>query len=287
MVWQSLLQNWLRSRVQQAATRAAFDAVGRGESSPKGPPAEVDIALVAALGMELGGLVDRIPGLVTIQAAAFKAYHAEWHGRGVLLVESGVGQRRAAEAASAVIEGHRPRWLISIGFAGGLSDDVKRHDLVVGNSVASLSGERLAIDMKLDPTGQPGLHVGRLLTVDRIVRTPDEKRALAAQHEALAVDMESFAVAQVCQRERTRFMAVRVISDAAQDELPRDVERLIERPTMAGKLGAAAGAIVRRPNSVKDFWNLKEQALVATDRLATFLLSLMEQLPPPPPPTTP
>ena len=82
-------------------------------------------------------------------------------------------------------------------------------------------------------------------------------------------------------------MAVRVISDAAQDELPRDVERLIERPTMAGKLGAAAGAIVRRPNSVKDFWNLKEQALVATDRLATFLLSLMEQLPPPPPPTTP
>jgi len=282
MVWQAFVQNWLRNRAQQAATRAAFDAVNQAESSRQAGPAAVDVAVVAALGMELGGLIDRLPGAVTIQGSGFRAHFSDVRGRGLLLVESGVGRERAARAATAVIEGHAPRWVISAGFAGGLAPQVNRYDMVVGNSVANEAGERLALDMKLDPAGQRGLHVGRLLTVDRIVRTPQEKGALAARHDALAVDMETYAVAQVCRSERTRFMAVRVISDAAQDELPRDVERLIERKTMAGKLGAAAGAIVRRPNSVKDLWRLKEQALIATDRLAGFLLSLIEQLPPPP-----
>ncbi len=287
MVWQSLLQNWLRNRAQQAAVQAAMQAAGKGaaRAAETAPPAQVDIAVIAALNMELGGLADRLSGIVTTQANGFKTHRGAWRDRGVLLVESGVGRQRATRATAAVIDGHHPSWIISTGFAGGLALDVARLHIVVGNSVANEAGERLAIDLKLDPAGQRGLHVGRILTVDRIVRTPAEKQALAAKHDALAVDMESFAVAEVCRRERTRFMAVRVISDAAEDELPPDVERLINRSTMAGKLGAAAGAIVRRPSSVKDFWQLKEQALLATDRLAEFLLGMIEQLPtdrPPP-----
>ncbi len=287
MVWQALLQNWLRNRAQQAAVQAAMQAAGKGaaRTAETAPPPQVDIAVIAALNMELGGLADRLSGIVTTQADGFKTHSGAWRDRGVLLVESGVGRQRAARATAAVIDGHHPSWIISTGFAGGLAQDVARLHIVVGNSVVNEAGERLAIDLKLDPTGRRGLHVGRILTVDRIVRTPAEKQALAAKHDALAVDMESFAVAEVCRRERTRFMAVRVISDAADDELPPDVERLINRPTMAGKLGAAAGAIVRRPSSVKDFWQLKEQALLATDRLAEFLLGMIEQLPtdrPPP-----
>jgi adenosylhomocysteine nucleosidase len=232
-----------------------------------------------ALGMELGGIIDRLSGVVTTQAAGFKTHHGVWRDRGVLLVESGIGRRLASSAIAAVIDGHRPPWVISSGFAGGLAEEVARLDIVVGNSVADIAGQRMAIDLKLDPAGQKGLHVGRMLTVDRIIRTPAEKRALAAEHAALTVDMETYAVAEVCRRERTRFMAIRVISDSVADELPRDLERLIDRPTMAGKLGAAAGAIVRRPSSVKDLWNLKEQALLATDKLAVFLLGMIEQLP--------
>lgn len=276
-MWQGIVQNWLRNRAMQAAMSAARDGTEKRAAAAALP---VNVAVIAALDMELGGLLDSLSGVVTTQAATFKTHQGVWRNRGLLLVESGMGRVRAAKAAEAVIQAHRPSWVISTGFAGGLSPDVTRLQIVVGNSVANVDGQRLAIDVKLEADPRRGLHVGRQLTVDRIVRTPAEKRALAEQYGALAVDMETFAVAEVCRAAKTKFVAVRVISDSVDDELPADLERLINRQTLAGKLGAAAGAVIRRPSSAKDLWNLKEQALLATDRLAKFLLGLIEQLPP-------
>jgi adenosylhomocysteine nucleosidase len=71
---------------------------------------------------------------------------------------------------------------------------------------------------------------------------------------------------------------VRIISDAVDDELPADVERLARQKTRAGQFGAATGAIFRRPSSVKDMLRLKEYSLVASDRLAKFLSGMITQL---------
>ena len=122
------------------------------------------------------------------------------------------------------------------------------------------------------------MHVGPVLTVDRIVRLPEEKRSLGEKHQALAVDMESYAVAEVCRSHRVRFLAVRIISDAVDEELAPEVQRLVTQKTRTAKLGAAIGAIWKRPASVKDMWKLREDALVASDRLAKFLASTIEQL---------
>jgi adenosylhomocysteine nucleosidase len=120
-----------------------------------------------------------------------------------------------------------------------------------------------------------GVYVGRLLTADRIIRLPDEKRALGEKHGALAVDMETIAVAAVCRRRDISFLAVRAINDAADDELPRDVEKLLAQKTGAARLGAAFGSILRRPSSVKDLLKLQHNALEASDRLAKFLAELL------------
>ncbi len=116
------------------------------------------------------------------------------------------------------------------------------------------------------------------MTADRVIRLPDEKQALGQQHDAMAVDMETFAVAEVCQRREVRFLAVRVINDTVDEELPVDVEHLLEQKTMPGKLGAATGAIWRRPSSLKDMYQLRENALVASERLAKFLDGMVKQL---------
>jgi adenosylhomocysteine nucleosidase len=102
---------------------------------------------------------------------------------------------------------------------------------------------------------------------------------LGQQHEALAVDMESMAVADVCRQEQVRCLSIRVISDAVDQALPKDIDYLVTRKTLAGRIGAAAGAAVRRPSSIKDMWQLKEDALVASDRLAKFLAGIIGQLP--------
>ena len=238
--------------------------------------------IVVALPLESGYFEDRLSGLISIKGHGFTMRTGGFAGRGIAVAISGAGQERARRATEALIAGHRPKWLISAGFAGGLQPHLARSDIVLANSVVGEQGQRLSIELGLptsDERASRGVHVGRLLTVDRIIRKVDEKRSLGASHGAIAVDMESLAVAQVCQCEKQRFLAIRVITDTVNDELPRDVERLLNRPTMVRKLGAATGSIVRRPSAAKDLWKLRESAITAADRLAKFLVGVIEQLP--------
>jgi adenosylhomocysteine nucleosidase len=155
-------------------------------------------------------------------------------------------------------------------------------DVLMVDEIVTPGEPLLRIDLRVeqDERGRSGdAHVGRLLTVDRIVASADEKKRLAAEHEALAVDMETYAVASVCRETKTRCLAFRVISDVADEELPRDVVRLANQRTWAGTLGALSGALVRRPSSAGDMLRLKAQANACGDRLAQFLLSAFERLP--------
>ncbi|HUY34844.1 MAG TPA: hypothetical protein VMV69_19010 [Pirellulales bacterium] len=286
MVWQSLIRGWLQQQVRRKAYQTVSGAaqartVGESGSAPDLPPCEV--GLVFALAIESGGLEDLLSGVVATRGSGFVAKQGLLGGRGVVLIESGVGTLAAARGTQALLAGHKPPWIISAGFAGGLDPKLKRGDILMVDSLAEASGRRLAIDLRVSAeslTRAPGVHVGRLVTVDTVVHGPDEKRELGRRHEALAVDMESWAVGEVCRQAKTRFMAVRIISDAVDDELPAEVERLGRQKTRAAQFGAAAGAIFRRPSSVKDMLRLKQDALAASDRLAKFLSGMMIQLVP-------
>ena len=118
---------------------------------------------------------------------------------------------------------------------------------------------------------QPGMHCGTLLTVDRVIRTPRDRRSLFQRTGALGVDMETLAVAEVCTARQVAFSSIRVINDTADEALPRDVEHLLAQKTAAARLGAALGAVLHRPASAKDMYQLRENALVASGRLAKFL----------------
>jgi adenosylhomocysteine nucleosidase len=117
--------------------------------------------------------------------------------------------------------------------------------------------------------------VGKLLTVGRLVSTVAEKSALYAAHGALAVEMESLAVAEVCQGRNVPFLAIRAVTDPAHESLPPGVERLLRAKTLAGRLGAAVGDILRRPASIKQLYNLWETALMAADALGRFLTQVL------------
>lgn len=289
-MWQALLQNWLqqqaKARVFETLKQSAAEQMAGGEATADellSPPPPCDVGLVFALGIELGGLEDLLEGVLVTHGPGFTLRQGGLNGRSVVVVESGVGIEAASRATELLISVHHPQWVISAGFAGGLQPQLKRHDIVLVDSVAERSGRRLAIDVKLSPeavAATPGLHVGRLLTVDQIVATSAEKQALGRKHDAVAVDMESWGVAEVCRREQTRFLSVRVISDPMDEELPADLNPLMQQKSVAGKLGAVTGALFRRPSSVKDMLKLKETALVASDRLAKFLAGTIPQLVP-------
>jgi adenosylhomocysteine nucleosidase len=82
-----------------------------------------------------------------------------------------------------------------------------------------------------------------LLSVPSALTTVAEK-AKAAAGGAAAADMESAAIAAAAARAGARFAALRVVVDAAGDELPADVERWIDERGER-RIGAAFAAALR------------------------------------------
>ena len=279
MFLRSLLQTWLqnaaKAKVRDAVVQAAQgQPVQPSPPPPANTPKTCHFGIVFALGIESGCLEDLLQGMVTTRGKGFVLRGGGLSGRRVALILSGPGRTNAARAAEVLIDGHQPARVISAGFAGGLCPALKRTDILIANRLLSSSGSEIALDL---PTGLsaavewPGVHCGPLLTSDRVVRTPRERQSLFQRCGAMAVDMETFAVAAVCRQRDVPFSAIRAINDTADETLPRDVENLLAQKSGAAQLGAALGAIWRRPASAKDLYQLRENALLASLRLAKFL----------------
>jgi adenosylhomocysteine nucleosidase len=230
------------------------------------------------LSIEVGDLIDRLTRVRKYQAARLSVVEGELAGKVVAIVIGGVGRAASRRAAELLIAGHKPRWIISAGFAGALNPDLARNDLVIPEEVIDRDGRRFLVEPP-SALGE-GLRFtgGRLLTVDQIVRGPAAKAELRQSYDADLVDMESSAVAAVCGEKLVRFLTLRVISDDSQTELPREVATLL---TKSGSylVGAALRAIWQRPSSLKDFWALHEHGLEAADRLAKFVTRCLDGLP--------
>jgi adenosylhomocysteine nucleosidase len=89
----------------------------------------------------------------------------------------------------------------------------------------ALLGQQVVEDFSL---AAPAVHRGLLVSGDRFVSTAAESSALRRDlPDALAVEMEGAAVAQVCHDFGVPFAAVRTISDRADDEAHGDFTRFV------------------------------------------------------------
>jgi adenosylhomocysteine nucleosidase len=244
--------------------------------------AHAEIAVVCALALELAPLLDRCQRPRKTIAEGFVVHGAWLHAKRVALLEAGNRTRALRRATTGLIDAHSPELVVAAGLAGALSDDLAVGHFLVADEITATDGTRLAVDgarafaAGASEKWSDCLHVGRLLTVDHIVRTADEKRALHRQQDALAVDMESLIVAQVCRERGVRFQGVRVISDDAATDLPPEVLSLFGASKFF-RLGAALGAAWHRPAAVKDLWQLRDRAHQAAERLAELLDELLGQ----------
>lgn len=239
--------------------------------------AHADIGIVCALPIEMASFLDRCEKSRKYIANQFTFRGGRYRGARIAIVESGMGFARARDATLQLVEAHTPQWLLSCGFSGGLTADASIGDIVIATSICDEHGQEMKIDV-----GMPAdrhRHVGRTLVTDQVVRKIDDKKALAEHYGAIAVDMESLAVAQVGAETSTRFMSVRAISDDLSEDLPPEILSIIGS-TGAVRVGAALGALWNRPSSAKDMWRLRENAMKAADSLAEFLDGVVEQLSP-------
>ena len=247
------------------------------EPANKPDYAHADIGIVCSLPLELEPFLKRCQRVQTYSGGDFTFKGGRYDGIRIAVVECGMGYARARRATEALIEGHSPSWLLSCGFAGALLPQMKVGNIVMANEIVDQHGQQFSIDLKLSTDESRGLYVGRVITADEIVRTIAEKRELHEQRAAIAVDMESLAVAQVARERHVRFMGIRAISDDMSADLPSEVLSVMGG-SGAVRVGAVIGALWKRPSSMKDMLKLRDHAEVAAKSLASFLDGVVHQL---------
>lgn len=141
---------------------------------------------------------------------------------------SGAGADNAHAAAELLIQ-HGATQLISWGCAAALSPNLQSGDLVLATAIISLENPRISINSawhnKINGllTGKLTVHQGELLSSKVLINTCQEKQQLFEQTHAIALDMESYAIAEVAQNHTIPFLAIRVIADTATMALPKAV----------------------------------------------------------------
>ena len=242
------------------------------------PPTPIDVGIVAAMGIEIAPILLRLEGVRKYAAQGTTIVEGTLAGKLVAIVETGVGRARAQVGAERLILGHRPRWLVSAGFAGGLDPGLSRNRVVYPVEVVNVEGRVFPITA---PPGwsppPPAVHSGRLLTTDEIVITAAGKAELHRVHGAALVDMETSAVAATSAQHRVKFLSIRIISDDASTDLPREVLSILGG-SGSYRVGKAIGAIWRRPSSLKELLALREQGNISARHLATAFLQLLPTL---------
>lgn len=204
-------------------------------------------------------------------------YRAEVRGSEVTALLSGVGAVRAGKAAARVLRaGERYDAVISSGLAGSLRDAFGVQEVVAARHVsceplqADARGGTLECSRALVEFAEAcgAKLASRFYTAGHVVGSAAEKKLLG--QTADVVEMESFDVLLAAKEEGVPAVAIRGISDAADEDLPLDMGELLDaegRVSMARVLGQAA----LRPQALPGLMRLGQQSKRAAEELANFL----------------
>ena len=193
----------------------------------------------------------------------------------VLFLATGEGPENAERGLRSFLQNHRPQCVMGIGFAGSLSKSLQAGDLVVGQRIlgtvnlqSSAPLVQLARNCTIDH-----LYFGTIVETNTILWQAVEKRELSRRlpaNEIGCVDMESSAVAQVCDEASIPFLAVRCITDLLDEDLPLDFNRCRNR---SGRLMSTKVLVstLLRPSSIRGLMELRRRSVLCASRLAAFV----------------
>ena len=178
---------------------------------------------------QLTGLLD---GIQTETDGTLSYVRGRLGDNELVLMQCGIGKVNAAVGASGLIRRYGVDCMVSTGCAGGIEPGMNVMDVVVSTETAyhdvSIPGcdpgqvqglpSRFRSEVQLVEVAsmlhEANLRAGLIVSGDQFVSDKAQLRRIKAlMPDALAVDMESAAIAQTCHLLRVPFVSFRVLSD--------------------------------------------------------------------------
>ena len=220
------------------------------------------VAFVCAMPMEITPLKRKLAFKKTA-IGSLEVYAGSLDGRPVAGVVTGIGSELAAQGVERLTEALDIEHVVVVGIAGAVDDEIPIGTLILPSTV--VNG---ATGAEYWPTqlggGDPR---GKLWTSDELITDLEAIERLRADG-AIALDMETAVVAEICQRRNIPWSVFRAISDRATEvDLDDEVFQLINRDGTFNvkKIGAF---VMKHPARWPGLARMAKDAKLAAERAA-------------------
>lgn len=186
------------------------------------------IGIIVAMQKEQALILPLLTDETTVSNGAI-TYHRGFIGENeVAVMQCGIGKVNAAVGAVSLIDAFAPDLVINTGVAAGAGDEVAVMDMVIadrlvhhdfwciGEEWGHVPGSPRFFPAKLPAIKETdGVKVGLIASGELFISSKDEVDTIRGHFpDVMAIDMESAAIAQVCNMRGVPFMCMRVISDS-------------------------------------------------------------------------
>ena len=190
------------------------------------------IGIIVAMHKELELLLPLLQNSEESRMGGCEFHRGKVGRHDVIAMQCGIGKVNAAIGTLTLVNSFLPDFVINSGVAGGADKSISVMDVVAGARVAyhdvwcgpeSELGQVQGLPLYFEGAkrlldlvpNREGIHKGLICSGDQFIDTLDAVSRIKGNFpEALAVDMESGAIAQVCHLNKVPFLALRVISDS-------------------------------------------------------------------------
>jgi nucleoside phosphorylase len=224
------------------------------------PSAPAHLALVGLLAPMPSEMQPLAKALRLQKSDTQPPYRGEIGGTKLVGARTGIGTQRAADATERLLDAAAVEHVMVVGIAGGMGPsqvgDVLYPEVVVERDTGTEYHAHALAGMQLH---------GRLVTHDDFDMQPDETEALVGKG-CVAVDMETAAIARVCEARGVPWSAVRAISDLV-GVTPGDVIGLAN-PDGSPNIGASVKYLVTKPQRIPQLVKLGRDSYRAANAAA-------------------
>jgi nucleoside phosphorylase len=241
------------------------------------------IAVTFALPAESSEFLRRLRDRTGIDRNGIRISRGKIDDQMIEVIHTGVGEEvcrqrvaRFLSATGRIRRGEQDQQfdlLISTGFAGALSDELKVGDLLLAKNFST-------IDLKQAHSLLSSLliHPIDLLTVSAMIDSSEERERIARESGAAAVDMETEFIARACADHGVPLLSLRVITDTPREAFPAPAHILFDVAKQRTDLGKLAGFFLMHPQRVPHLLAFARKITRARKILADALFQVLHNI---------
>lgn len=198
------------------------------------------IGIIGAMNEETEKLINNMTVLRKMNKAQMNFNMGILDNKEVVVVTCGIGKINAAICTQVLIDDFHVDYIINVGIAGGLKEDIYPGDIVIGDSLVHHDVDATFFEYKLGQIPRldtfdfkcdskllniaketaknitdTKVYIGRIASGDQFIGTKEKLTWINKEFDAYACEMEGASIAHVCYLNHIPFIVIRSISDNA------------------------------------------------------------------------